>query len=117
MGVQNITVEQAMHLKEQCKHRIELREALHRLESNPDFQKILKDYTEDEPVRLVHLLAEPAFNMDDKKDRHREEINESMIGIARFTEYMRKVYRLADQATNMLNDLQKAEIETHSDME
>lgn len=109
METTSITTEQALQLKEQCNRRIAIRDALHRLESNPDFTKLLEDYTKDEPVRLVALLAEPTFNLTDKKAMHREELHETMIGIARFVEYMRNVYRLADRATKTLEDLRNAE--------
>ena len=110
METTSITTEQANTLREQCNRRIAVRDALHRLEVNPDFQKIIEDYTKDEPIRLVALLAEPTFNLSDKKEMHRAELKESMIGIARFVEWMRNVYRLADRATKTLEDLSNAEI-------
>ena len=110
METTSITTEQAKTLREQCDRRIAIRDALHRLEVNPDFQKLIEDYTKDEPIRLVALLAEPTFNLTDKKDMHRAELKESMIGVARFIEYMRNVYRLADRATKTLEDLRNAEV-------
>ena len=110
METTSITPEQANTLREQCNRRIAIRDALHRLEVNPDFMKLVEDYTKDEPVRMVALLAEPTFNLSDKKEMHRAELKESMIGIARFVEYMRNVYRLADRATKTLEDLRNAEI-------
>ena len=116
MATLDITPEQARQLREQCKAKIELRDTLHRLEQNPDFQKIREDYLNKEPVRLVHLLAEPSFNFGGKKELHREELHEAMIGIARFSEYIRNVYRLAEQAEKTLQDLQAAETSMHEDI-
>lgn len=109
MSERVITPEQASHLREQCKHRIAIRDALHRLEANPDFQLLVKDYTEDEAVRLVNLLGEATFNLAPNKSIHRDELHECMVGIARFNAYMRNIYRLADQAIKSLDDLNKAE--------
>ena len=109
-----ITPEQAIQLRENCKERIAIRDALHRLELNADFKKVVEDYTEHEPVRLVHLLAEPTFNLGGKKELHRDEIKESLIGIARFSEYLRNIYRLASQAEKTLEDLRQAESDAHT---
>ena len=108
--VRTITVEEANLIRETCKERIDLAEALTRLEKNTDFQKVvMKDYLEKEPVRLVGLLGEQNFNMGGKKAEYRDDIHEQMIGISRFSAYMRSVYSLANQATKMLDDLNSAE--------
>ena len=104
-----ITAEQANQLRESCNERIAIRNALQRLELNADFKKVVEDYTEHESIRLVHLLAEPTFNLGGKKELHREEIKESLIGIARFSDYLRNIHRLAAQAEKTLEDLRNAE--------
>lgn len=106
---QTITAEQANQLRTEYNRAIALRDHLIRLENNNDFQKFIEEYTKEEPVRLVSLLAEPSFNLGGKKELHREEIQERMIGIARFKEYIRNVYLLASKAEQSLAELNKAQ--------
>ena len=47
--------------------------------------------------------------MSEKRDIHRKEINERMIGVARFAEYLRHIQFLASKAEQTLEDLNKAE--------
>lgn len=110
----DITTEQVQKLREECKAHIALSDALIRLSSNKDFKLIVDDYLHSEPVRLVQLLGEPSFNMSEKKSMHREEIQEQLIGIARFAEYIRMVHMKASKAEQSLRDLDKAEAEFYS---
>lgn len=105
-----LTPQMANQMREDCKAQIELSNTLSRLESNPDFQKVCNEYLKEEPSRLVHLLADASMNLGGKKDLHREEIKERMIGISRFSEYLRNVHLLAERATKTLEDLANAEI-------
>lgn len=105
-----LTPQMANQMREECKAKIALSDALLRLESNPDFQMICNEYLEKEPSRLVHLLADPTMNLGGQKELHRDELHERMIGIARFTEYMRNVHMLAERASKTLTDLNNAEM-------
>ena len=107
-----LTPEQANELRAKCKERIDLREALNRLNHNPDFAAIVDEYTVKEAVRLTHLLGEPTFNLSDKREIQRTEIKESLIGVARFMAFLRNIYRMAEQAEKTLDDLRKAEAES-----
>lgn len=105
-----LTPQMANQMREDCKAQIELSNTLSRLEANPDFQKICEEYMHNEPSRLVHLLADPSMNLGGKKELHREELKERMIGIGRFAEYLRNIHMLAERATKTLEDLANAEI-------
>ena len=107
----DITPEQANAIRKECGEHIARRNLLDRLEKNPDFQSFIKTYLEDEPVRLVHLYGEPSMNLNEKRELHREEIHERLIGIARLAEYLRGVRMIAQQAEKQLQDLDRAEAE------
>lgn len=113
----NITPEQANALRKDCKEHIERKQLLDRLNANPDFEALVKHYLEEEPARLAQLYGDPAINLTDKRELHREEIHERLIGIARFAEYLRGIHMLASQAEKQLEDLQKAEAEAVSEAE
>lgn len=105
-----LTMQQAEKMKEECKAKIELDNALLRLEANPDFKRLCEHYLEEEPARLVNLLADPNINLGSQKAVNREELQERMIGIARFSEYLRNIRLLAERANKTLEDLSQAEI-------
>ena len=105
-----MTREELDQVKQAATHFIEMNEAYQRLLTNADFNKIVDNYTKEEPVRLVHLLADASLNMSDKHQQHRQEINETLLGIARFTAYLRHIPLLADRARNQLEDLNDVEI-------
>lgn len=101
-----ITFDEAQEIRENCKHTIALADALTRLHDNPDFKMVFIDhYMEKEPARLVHLLGDASVNMGDKKEAIREDVQERMIGIARFAEFVRGIYAMASMAENTLQDL------------
>lgn len=101
-----ITFDEAQEIRENCKHTIALADALTRLYSNPDFKMVfINHYMEKEPARLVHLLGDASVNMGDKKEAIREDVHERMIGIARFAEFIRGIYAMANMAENTLKDL------------
>lgn len=108
--VTEITPEEAYAIREKNKFIIEKAEALLRLSNNADFKLVfLDEYINAEPSRLVQLLAEPTFNYGGKKAEQREDLQERMIGIARFSEYCRGVINLADIAKRDLEGLAEAE--------
>ena len=107
----DITPEQANAIRKECGEHISRRNLLNRLEQNPDFQAFMKVYLEYEPIRLVHLYGEPSMNLNEKRELHREEIHERLVGIARFAEFLRGIRMIAQQAEKQLQDLDKAEAE------
>ena len=114
MSTQEVTLEQIDEMKANCKRAIDVANALDRLHKNTDFKTVFLDnYMRDDVVRLVGLLGEQTINLGGKKYEHREEIQERLIGVARFQEYMRNVFRLADQAENDLIAAEEAETEFH----
>jgi len=106
-----ITAEEANQMRKEHSDRIAKAKALKNLYLNEDFKKVfLEGYLKDEAVRLVGLLGEPNFNGSEKKDLYRAEIRECMIGIARFNEYCRQVFNMAQQSESMIKSLNEAEI-------
>ena len=106
-----ITSEEARALRNECNRKIELANALSRLFINEDFKRVfLEEYQKEEAARLVSLFGEASFNMSGKKEEHREEFMERIIGISRFSEFTRNVFRMAEQAHKTLEDLSNAEI-------
>lgn len=68
--------------------RIQMLEALERLENNKDFQKvILNGYMVDESLRLSSLLANPTIKTQGK----RTDIMEMLVAISTFGEYMNTI--------------------------
>lgn len=111
-----ITFDEAQQMREKCKQQIALADALSRLHDNPDFKLVfINHYLEQEPVRLVQLLGDVSVNMGDKKEAIRADVQERMIGIARFAEYIRGTFALAGMAENTLNDL-NAEIAQYEEI-
>ena len=110
-----LTMEQVNRFREECKEPIAMADALDRLHNNADFQLVfVKNYGEKEPARLVHMLGEASQNTQEKKEHNRQELQECMIGIARFSEYCRSVYYRAFQAKKTLDNLLEAEKEFYS---
>lgn len=106
-----ISSNEAEAIRKECHKRIELRNALSRLMTNPDFKKVfMEEYLESEPKRLVLLLGDTVINQSEKKEMYRTDFHERMIGVARFDEFMRQIYNIANQAENQLNNLNQAEI-------
>ena len=105
-----LTPEQATLIREVCKEKIDRADALERLCKNTDFKSVFMDnYVEKEPARIVSLLADASMNHSDKRDLHRVELQERMIGIARFSEYLRMINMLANHAEKDLKHLIEAE--------
>ena len=108
----NVTLEQIAEMREDCKRYIDRADALNRLTNNADFKLVfMEGYTKDYAARLVGLLGEQNLNLGGNKALEREEIMESLHGVARFQTYMNNVYKLANQAVNQLESISEAENE------
>ena len=111
-NVTQISADEARNMEQNCKDLIKVADAMERLLNHADFKLVfMEEYLKKEPARMTMLLAEQSWNMDaDKKPIYREDINEKLIGIARFHEYIRKVFAMGDQAQNQLNSLAEAKV-------
>ena len=108
----DVTLEQIVEMREDCKRYIDRADALNRLTNNADFKLVfIEGYTKDYAARLVGLLGEQNLNLGGNKALEREEIMESLHGVARFQTYMNNVYKLANQAVNQLESISEAENE------
>ena len=111
-----LTPEQLQTYKKDLQNKIDLAKSLDRLHDNEDFKKVFLDhYIDEEPSRLVLLLGEPSFNYSSDKKEKREDIQERMIGIARFAEFTRNVFAISKQASESLETLQEAERNFYSE--
>ena len=108
----DVTLEQIAEMREDCKRYIDRADAINRLTNNADFKLVfMEGYTKDYAARLVGLLGEQNLNLGGNKALEREEIMESLHGVARFQTYMNNVYKLANQAVNQLESISEAENE------
>lgn len=115
METQNKIIELSLkevdEIKKTCNEKIELAKALNRLTENEDFNMLFNAYTKSESERLVKLLAEPQFNLNENRETNRKEFIEQMIGIARFSYFCNVIIpKQASMAENTLHDLNAATI-------
>jgi hypothetical protein len=115
VSTENITREQMEYMREECNKAIDAATAMDRLQNNADFKQLfIEGYMKDNAARLVGLLGDQTINLGGQKAAHREDIQERLIGISRFGEHVRNIYKLADQAMNTLESLSEAEAEFNS---
>ena len=75
--------------------KIQMLEALERLEKNKDFQKVIIDgYLKDEVLRANSLLANPTIKTQGK----RADIMEILVAISTFGEYLATIKALGNTA-------------------
>jgi hypothetical protein len=92
-----------------AKKRVELGNALDRLRSNRDFNKLIVDgYLRDEAVRLVHLKASP----DMQTAEHQAAITRDIDAIGTLNEFFNNTAALARMSNKELGDVEamRAEI-------
>lgn len=87
-------------------------EALDRLYKNKDFIRLIeKKYLQAEPVRITHLMADPAFNSDAK----REDLTRQLSAVAHFLGFLREINRvgehLRDEVKNFEDEQEAARLE------
>lgn len=81
-------------------------ESLKRLMKNKDFQQIvLNGYLRDEAVRAVEQRAEPAMQ------EHLAAVDNVIVGIGQFHQYLKTINRFGDLAHKNLEDLKQSRIE------
>ena len=82
-------------------HFVGLKQALDRLEQNPDFQKlILEDYFKNKPINGVSLLATDYI----KKNGLRGEIMEDLVAISKLQDYFLNIKRLGTTLDDVEDD-------------
>ena len=78
-----------------AQEKIDLADALERLQSNRDFKTvILQSYFAHEPVRLVHLKADPAMQTDERQ----VSIMRQMDAIGSLLQFFQAIYQNGKQA-------------------
>lgn len=108
--IDKITVEEYNAMKEEDRDNIILLESLDRLLNNPDFKLVfLEHYMRNEAIRNVHLLGDPTLFLNNKdRENIREDVKEAMIGISRFSAYLRKIRNTGRMAMERLEQLEAA---------
>jgi hypothetical protein len=82
-------------------HYVGLKQALERLEQNPDFQKvILEDYFKNKPINGVSLLATDYV----KKNGLRGEIMEDLVAVSKLQDYFLNIKRLGTTLDDVEDD-------------
>ena len=82
-------------------HYVGLKQALERLEQNPDFQKlILEDYFKNKPINGVSLLATDYI----KKNGLRGEIMEDLVAVSKLQDYFLNIKRLGTTLDDVEDD-------------
>ena len=82
-------------------HFVGLKQALERLEQNPDFQKvILEDYCKNKPINGVSLLATDYV----KKNGLRGEIMEDLVAVSKLQDYFLNIKRLGTTLDDVEDD-------------
>lgn len=80
--------------REQAMEEIKLAESVKRLLKNKDFKKVIEDfYFEKNAMRLVHLLADPAFDSPEAQAT----IHADMAAIANFRYFLVDLVRKGKQ--------------------
>ena len=81
--------------------RIQMLEALERLEKNKDFQLVILDgYMKDEVLRINSLLANPTIKTQGK----RADVMEMLVAISTFGEYMNTIKAMGATAKYQQED-------------
>ena len=94
--------EQTIELtRDAAKDKVELVEALERLQKNPDFQKVIMDeYMTNFPVQLVHSLAFPS--MQDAEQQ--ASIDHSLRGVGELNMFFSVLHNQAQMAQKAMED-------------
>lgn len=101
-------VEQIRITIEQKKEMIALGDALSRIVKNRDWKKLVDtEFFENEPKRLVSLLAHPAM----QDEASQIEIRNQMLAIAYFRQFLARTEMFAEQARGSLPADQATEVE------
>lgn len=86
---------------EELKESLDLAEALQRLQSNPDFVKVINEgYLKDNAVRLVSLKADPT----QQTEKDQAKITRGIDGIGALLNYFRTIFAMASTAQTEIAD-------------
>ena len=107
-------LEQAKKIAMTC---VDLGESVKRLHSNPDFQKVISYYFNNECIRLVHALGDPAVIADEKALKG---IKYQMYGISSFESFLNFLMRQGEIEKKTLQEIEdyesgKASVDNNED--
>ena len=100
-----MTVEQANEARKMYTDIIAVADSLEKLYRNADFISFNRAYLETEAIRLTALLGENTINA---QQGGREETIERLMGIGRYSEFLRAVMNRANMAQKDLDNLNGA---------
>lgn len=101
-------IEQIRITIEQKKEMVALGDSVSRLTKNRDWKRLIDtEFFENEPKRLVSLLAHP--NMQDEVSQ--TEIRNQMLAIAYFRNFLGRTEMFAEQARNSLPADEETQVE------
>ena len=101
METENLSKEHIEQLRKNAEFRVELADCLKRLQNNPDFIKLTSYYFNNEPIRLVHLLADPAWCEESKRNL----VIQQMYGVAQLNLFLQFVKAQGETEKKTLEDL------------
>ena len=99
---------------EQAREFIKLNEAMQRLRSNKDFEKVIsEEYFKNESVRLVEAMSAPQL----QDEKYQKAIHKSMAGIGNLKQFFAKVEHQAEMARSAIEEGNQAldDIETEGE--
>lgn len=97
---------------ESAKDAVARKEALKKLYSNKDFNRIiLNGYFIDEAARLVRMKADPAMQTPEST----RIVDNSIIAIGYLQQYLLKVDRVGDMAANSIRDMEETRVDLLAD--
>ena len=102
----DLTKDQLDQAKMIAKTCVDLGECVKRLHSNPDFQKVISYYFNNECIRLVHALGDPAIAADEKALKG---IKHQMYGIASFEGFLNFLVRQGEVEKKTLQEIEDYE--------
>ena len=111
-GLSEMTPNEVQEYRQHLKVVTDMNDSLTRLLENNDFKKVFVDgYQKDEAVRLVHLYGDNSLNANKDRDHLRSDLQERIVSVARFSEYIRFIQWSGNKAKEELEQLSQAELE------
>lgn len=102
------TIEQLDEAIQDARVNIELGLALVRLQSNPDFKKVIKEgYFKEEAIRLVHLKSEPSM----QSPNHQAAILSQIDAIGTLAQYFHTLQHLSMMASRTVEEAETMRVE------
>lgn len=103
-------IEEIQVSMEEAKSKIDLRDAINRLQENKDFQLVINEgYFKDNAVQLTHSLSD----MNLQAEEIQADILKQLQGIGMLRRYFRDIYAFAQQAENAMGADRETLAELH----